>query len=158
VTGRQTTSIAERQQWLPRAASERLIHSFGQSTVHPLDDMRVRVEGDDYYAGVPEKLLYILGCLPATRSIVAQVCRRSWSLIAGSSALFKSGLKCLPRRFVQVIVVPVVVGNTRLLSRSAAVAPYPSGVSAAELLAEGYSEECMASEQRLRFVAAMRQQ
>jgi hypothetical protein len=57
-----------------------------------------------------------LGCLPAARSMVAQVCRRSCSLIAGSPALFKRGLKCLPNKFVQLIVVPAVVGNTRSLS------------------------------------------
>src|SRR5215211_168788 len=40
------------------------------------------------------------GCLPAMRSIVAQVWRRSWSLTGGSSALFKRGLKWRPRRLV----------------------------------------------------------
>src|SRR5215217_6970031 len=60
----------------------------------------------------PRSSCTYLGCLPATRSIVAQVCRRSCSLMAGIPALFNKGLKCLPRRFVYVMVVPVaaVVG------------------------------------------------
>ena len=56
------------------------------------------------------------GCLPAMRSIVAQVCLRSWTLMGGSSALFKRGLKWRPRRLVPLLVVPVRVGKTRSLS------------------------------------------
>jgi hypothetical protein len=33
------------------------------------------------------------GCLPAMRSIVAQVWRRSWNLMGGSTARFGMGLK-----------------------------------------------------------------
>jgi hypothetical protein len=53
------------------------------------------------------------GCLSAMRSIVAQVCLRSWNLMCGSSALFKRGLKWRPRRLVPLLVVPVRVGKTR---------------------------------------------
>jgi hypothetical protein len=56
------------------------------------------------------------GCLPAMRSIVAQVWRRSWNLMGGSSALFKRGLKWRPRRLAPLVVVPVRVGKTRSLS------------------------------------------
>jgi hypothetical protein len=56
------------------------------------------------------------GCLPAMRSIVAQVWPRSWSLMGGSPALFNRGLKWRPRRLVALMVVPVMVGKTRLLS------------------------------------------
>ena len=48
------------------------------------------------------------------RSIVAQVWRKSWSLMAVSPIFFNSGLKCRPVRFVPLMVVPMVVGNTKL--------------------------------------------
>ena len=57
-----------------------------------------------------------LGCLPAMSNIVAHVWRRSCSRMAGSSARLSSGLKCLPKRFVPLVVVPVVVGKTSPLS------------------------------------------
>ncbi len=57
-----------------------------------------------------------LGCLPAMSNIVAHVWRRSCSRMAGSSARLSSGLKCLPNRFVPLVVVPVVVGKTSPLS------------------------------------------
>jgi hypothetical protein len=50
----------------------------------------------------PRSSCTYLGCLPAMRSIVAQVCRRSCSLIAGNPVLLRRGLKCLPNRFVQL--------------------------------------------------------
>jgi hypothetical protein len=53
------------------------------------------------------------GCLPAMRRIVAQVCRRSWSRAAGRSAYLSSGLKRRPSTCVLLVVVPVVVGNSR---------------------------------------------
>ena len=64
----------------------------------------------------PKSFCTYLGCLSAIRSIVAQVWRKSCSLIAGSPALFKRGLQCRPNKVVQLIVAPVVVGNTRPLS------------------------------------------
>src|SRR3954452_23943198 len=50
------------------------------------------------------------------RSIVAHVCLRSCNRMAGSPARFNSGLKCHPSKFVPLVVVPVVVGKTSLLS------------------------------------------
>src|SRR5215204_500741 len=50
------------------------------------------------------------GCLPAMRSIVAQVCLRSWNLMDGSSALFKTLL---------ILVPPLEASVTRLIRRVA---------------------------------------
>jgi hypothetical protein len=44
------------------SGSQRLVHGVCKPTVHPLDDMRVCVEGDAY-AGVPQKLLRVPGML-----------------------------------------------------------------------------------------------
>src|SRR3712207_877785 len=57
-----------------------------------------------------------LGCLPAMSSIVAHVWRRSCSLVSDNPALLSRGLKCLPKRFAPLMVVPVVVGKTSPLS------------------------------------------
>src|ERR671920_768583 len=64
----------------------------------------------------PKSSWTYFGCLPAMRSIVAQVCLRSCNLMGGSFALFKRGLKWRPRRLVPLLVVPVRVGKTRSLS------------------------------------------
>ena len=76
--------------------SQRLVHRLGQPAVHPFDHVAVGVERN-VYAAVPQKLLYELG-------------------VSGSPVLFKRGLKCRPRRFVTLMVVPIVVGNTGPLS------------------------------------------
>src|SRR5215208_8428872 len=64
----------------------------------------------------PKSSWTYFGCLPAMRSIVAQVWRRSWNLMGGSFALCKGGLKWRLRRLVPLVVVPVGVGKTRSLS------------------------------------------
>jgi hypothetical protein len=62
--------------------SQRVVYSVGQPTVNTLDNVAIGVERDGY-ACVSEELLDELG-VPAMRSIVAQVWRKSWSLKAGS--------------------------------------------------------------------------
>lgn len=49
--------------------------------------------------GCPRSSWTYFGCLPATSSTVAHVCRRSCSLMAGSPDLLSSGLKCRSRTF-----------------------------------------------------------
>jgi hypothetical protein len=44
------------------------------------------------------------------------VWRKSWSLMVASLALCSDGLKCLPNRVMHLMIVAVVVGNTRPLS------------------------------------------
>jgi hypothetical protein len=44
------------------SGSQRLVHGVCKPTVHPLDHVAVGVEGDAY-AGVPQKLLHVLGML-----------------------------------------------------------------------------------------------
>jgi hypothetical protein len=45
-----------------KVGSQRLVHGVGQAAVHPLDDVRVGIEGDGY-AGVAEKLLDVFRVL-----------------------------------------------------------------------------------------------
>jgi hypothetical protein len=68
----------------------------------------------------PRRSWTYFGCLPSTGCIVAQLWRRSWNLMGGSSALFKTLL---------ILVPPLEASVTRLVRRVAfrQVAPEGAG-------------------------------
>jgi hypothetical protein len=76
----------------------------------------------------PKSSWTYFGCLPAMRGIVAQVWRRSWKRMRGSSALFRRGLKWRPRRLVALVVVPVRVGKMIKEIRRSCHNRLPAGV------------------------------
>jgi len=62
----------------------------------------------------PSILETIFGCAPfVRRSVVAQVCLRSWKRMSGSSALLSSSFQCLWCRLSPSVGLPLALGNTR---------------------------------------------